>query len=50
METTDNTVLHIIPAVRAILSYDGLKSGAFVPMDQLAEKDRKRSHPYWEIL
>ncbi len=42
METGKDNVLRIVPAIRMIMSEGTLKSGSFVPMDQLIEHDPEK--------
>jgi sorbitol-6-phosphate 2-dehydrogenase len=39
MEAKEKTIVQMVPAIRMILSETSLKSGSFVPLDQLAETD-----------
>jgi len=39
MDHTKETILELVPAIRMIMSEDVLKSGSFVPLDQLIETD-----------
>ena len=39
MDPTKETILELVPAIRMIMSEDLLKSGSFVPIDQLIETD-----------
>jgi sorbitol-6-phosphate 2-dehydrogenase len=42
MEQINERILKLVPALRMILSADALKSGSFVPLDQLAEAESAR--------
>lgn len=42
MESPKERILELIPAIRMIMSSNGLKSGSFVPMDQLSETDPEK--------
>jgi len=39
MDHTKETILKLVPAIRMIMSEDVLKSGSFIPLDQLIEAD-----------
>lgn len=42
MEAKEKSILQLVPAVRMILSGQSLKSGSFLPMDQLIETDPEK--------
>ncbi len=42
MEAKEKTIVQLVPAIRMILSDLSLKSGSFVPMDQLLETDPEK--------
>jgi len=42
MESHKERILELVPAIRMIMSYNGLKSGSFVPIDQLNETDPEK--------
>ena len=42
MDPNKKSILNLIPAIRMILSYQSLKCGSFVPLDQLLETDPER--------
>ncbi len=42
METNKELILELVPAIRMIMSSDSLKSGSFVPLDQLNETDPEK--------
>ncbi len=42
MEAKKNSILKLVPAMRMIMSFNSLKCGIFVPMDQLSETDPEK--------
>ncbi len=42
MEAKKNSILKLVPALRMIMSFNSLKCGIFVPMDQLSETDPEK--------
>jgi len=42
MESHQERILELVPAIRMILSSKSLKSGNFVPMDQMGEMDPQK--------
>jgi sorbitol-6-phosphate 2-dehydrogenase len=42
MEAKENTIVQLVPTIRMILSDQALKSGSFVPLDQLLETEPEK--------
>jgi len=42
MEAKKNSILKLVPALRMIMSFNSLKCGIFVPIDQLSETDPEK--------